>query len=216
MEQELTQEEQDALIRDELTQGINWEEETETDTQEDESTEQVEEIEEQETETNDDEDKGNTSKPKSKIAKVLHQRNEARKEAETYKSEAETLRERLKKLEEAGEYWSEEYVQTLIDKRMAENQEKNDFFEEKEDLKPYKKDILDYQKETWLSLEKASKLYLAENAPEMLLDEQSRNKQKANNYNTTWYTSASLKQNIKTEYSSNELDKMIASGKVKL
>lgn len=224
MNEELNQEEQDNLLRNELTQGINWDEEETYSSDDENDVWEIFSNDDEETYSSDenneenednDEDKRYTSKPKSKIAKVLHQRNEARKEVENYKSEVEVLKSKLEKLEADWEYWSEEYVQTLIDKRMAENDEKNNYFDNKQNIKPFKKEILNYQKESWLSLDKATKLYLAENRPDLLLDEQTKNKQRADTYNTNWYTPSSLKT-TKTEFSSSELERKIARWEVRL
>jgi len=65
---------------------------------------------------------------------------------------------------------------------MAEAQEKTDFFTENEELKSYRKDILEYARENSLPLERASKFFLAENHPELLLDKETRNKQKSKMY----------------------------------
>lgn len=170
--------------------------------------------EEVEVETESETEEENTSKSKQWIAKVLHQRNEARKEAETYKSEVESLKEELAKLEEEGNYGTEEYIQTLVDKRLAEGREKQDFFDNKYYLKEYKKEILDYSKETWLSLEKATKLYLAENNPELLLDNETLNKKQSKFYQTPSVTPRNLWVK-EVKYSLNEFEEMVKKGMVK-
>lgn len=196
MEQEYTTEESDNLLLADM-----W-------LAEDNSIINNEEVEtEEETEEN-------TSKSKKWIAKVLHQRNEARKEAETYKSEVESLKEKLAELEEEGNYGTEEYIQTLVDKRLAEGKEKQDFFDNKDHLKEYRKEILDYSKETWLSLEKATKLYLAENNPELLLDNETLNKKQSKFYQTPSVTPRNLWVK-EVKYSLSEFEEMAKKGMVK-
>lgn len=196
MEQEYTTEESDNLLLADM-----W-------LAEENSTINNEEV-EVETETEE-----NTSKSKKWIAKVLHQRNEARKEAETYKSEVESLKEKLAELEEEWNYGTEEYIQTLVDKRLAEGREKQDFFDNKDHLKEYRKEILDYSKETWLSLEKATKLYLAENNPELLLDNETLNKKQSKFYQTPSVTPRNLWVK-EVKYSLSEFEEMAKKGMVK-
>ena len=210
METQYTQEESDELILQEMwladdNSTTNEDEDFEDENQEDFEIDEEEEQEEMEEVA---------SKPKKWIAKVLHQRNEARKEVETYKSEVQTLQARLEELEADWNYWNEEYIQTLVDKRMAEAQEKNDFFSENEDIKAYKKDIIAYSKETGLSLDKASKLFLAENHPELLLDPQTRNKQKSKMY---WTPAISSKKAVSGgyEYSDAEFEALAKKGVIK-
>lgn len=213
MEQEYTTEESDSLILQEMwlaDENSTTNEEVETEIEE--TQEEVEtEIEDEETE---EEVEEVASKPKKWIAKVLHQRNEARKEAEQAKTLAQELQEKLDSLHEEWNYGTEEYIQTLVDKRMAESNEKQEFFDNNDELKSYKKDILSYAKETWLSLEKASKLFLAENAPELLLDKETRNKQKSKIYWTPNITSKNLKE-WKFDYSDKEFEDMAKKGLIK-
>lgn len=214
MEKEYSQEESDKLILQEMwladENSITNEEEVETD-------EESEELETEEPTENEDEDNEQEeveAKPKKWIAKVLHQRNEARKEAEKAKSEVQQLQARLEELEADGNYWNEEYIQTLVDKRMAESQEKNDFFSENEELKSYRKDILAYARENSLPLERASKLFLAENHPELLIDKETRNKQKSKMYSTP---AISSKKAVKGEfeYTDAEFEALAKKGVIK-
>ena len=218
MEKEYTNEESDALILQEMWLAeensiINNEEVTEEEeTQE--VTEDVE-TETEEVEVEDEQEEEVVPRKPNKVAKVLHQRNEARKERDEALTQVEQLQARLKELEDEWNYWSEEYVQTLVDKRIAEADEKQEFFENNDELKSYKKDILSYAKETWLSLEKASKLYLAENNPELLLDKETRNKQKSKIYWTPAITPKSIKEWWKFTYSDTEFEEMAKKGLIK-
>lgn len=213
MEKEYTNEESDALILQEM--WLADENSITNEEVEDEETEEVEiETTEEEDEEAEEESFEDTSKPKKWIAKVLHQRNEARKEAEQAKTLAQELQEKLDSLTNEWNYGTEEYIQTLVDKRLAESNEKTEFFDNNEELKSYKKDILSYAKETGLSLEKASKLFLAENAPELLLDKETRNKQKSKIYQTPSITSKNLKE-WKFTYSDSEFEDMAKKGLIK-
>ena len=215
MEKEYSQEESDALILQEMwladENSTTNEEEFETEEEVDETETEEETQDDEETETEVDEV---ASKPKKWIAKVLHQRNEARKEAEQAKSEVQKLQARLEELEADGNYWNEEYIQTLVDKRMAEAQEKTDFFTENEELKSYRKDILEYARENSLPLERASKFFLAENHPELLLDKETRNKQKSKMY---WTPAISSKKRVsgQYEYTDAEFEALAKKGVIK-
>lgn len=215
-DKEMSIEESDALLRQELyaedDSTINDEDtETEEETQEEETEEDVSEIDDEL-----QEEQEQPERPKKWIAKVLSQRNEARKQAEEAQSEVQRLQERLQELEESGDYGNEEYVQTLVQKELAKQNEVLDFFEENEDLKSYRKDILKYSKENGLNLDKATKLYLAENNPELLLSEQTRNKQKAKMYDTDTRTPKSLSSiaSNKPKYTDDEFEKLAKSGKI--
>lgn len=218
MEQEYTQEESDSLILQEMwladdNSTINQEEEIEE--------VEVEETEVEETETEtieDDEEEQDievASKPKKWIAKVLHQRNEARKEAETFKSQVQELQEKLDKLSSEWDYGTEEYIQTLVAKSLAEkeqaNEQINDFFDENPWIREYKKEIMNYAKADNLSLEKATKLYLAEHNPAMLLDVAEQNKQKSKMY---WTPSFTPKKLVKWEftYTDKEFETLAKKG----
>ena len=195
MEREYTQEESDALILQEMWLAddnsiTNEETEDEIETETEEVEVEIEtEVQDEETEQEIDEV---ASKPKKWIAKVLHQRNEARKEAEQAKSQAQELQARLDELEAEWNYGNEEYVQTLVDKRMAEKEEVSEHFSDNPELKQYKSEIINYSKEFWLDIQKATKLYLAENAPELLLDKETRNKQQSKIYWVPAVTSKKL------------------------
>ena len=213
MEKEYTTEESDALLLQEmwLAEDNSITNETVEDYSETEYSED-EEIETEDEETEDYEEVA--SKPKKWIAKVLSQRNEARKEAEQAKTLAQELQARLDELNANGDFGNEEYVQTLIDKRIAEKEEISELFSENPELKQYKSEIISYSKETGLSIQKATKLYLAENAPELLLDKQVRNKQQSKMYWIPAITSKNLKE-WKFDYSDREFEEMAKKGLIK-
>lgn len=202
MEKEYSIEESDDLILNELAEdnSITNEEPQEEIEEEEPQQETEEEIEE--------------VKPKKGIAKVLSQRNEARKEAETYKSEVEHLKEKLTLLEKEWNYWTEEYIQTLVDKRLAEDTERQDFFSTNENYKQYKKEIISFAKETWLSLDRASKLFLAENNPELLLDETSINKKQSKFYQTPIQTPTKVSKGW-FSYSNTEFEELAKKWAIK-
>ena len=220
MGKEYTQEESDSLILQEMwlaeDNSITNNEEVETEleeTQEEVETDDVtDEVEETETEEQETEEVA--SKPKKWIAKVLHQRNEARREAEEAKTQAQLLQAKLDELEANGNYGNEEYVQTLVDKRIAEKEEISDFFADNTELKQYKSEIINYSKDFWLDIKKATKLFLAENAPELLLDKETRNKQQSKIY---WVPAVTSKKLSKWgySYSDNEFEEMAKKGLIK-
>ena len=146
-ERELTQEESDKAILEEM--GLAEDDSTINDTEE-ESEEEIEETQEESEEedsSEEQEEQEETPKPKKGIPKVLAQRNEAREEAKQAKSEVQKLQEELDRLKSEGKGKSEEYLETLIEKRVAQQNEVIEFFESNEELKPYKKEIQDYAKE---------------------------------------------------------------------
>ena len=206
---ELSHEESDKLILESFGADENStinEEDSEIENSQSQEEPQVDE-EESEDEGIEDTPDNTEEKPKKGVAKVLHQRNEARKEVAR-------LKEKLDELESEGALGSEEYIQALIDKRLAEQSEVADFFEDNEDLKPFKKDIQWYAKEFWLPLERASKLYLAENNPDLLLEPQIRNQQKAKIYDIPGHSSKNVTSS-KLKYDDAEFEKLAKEGKIK-
>lgn len=218
MDKEFTQEESDQAILQEMglaedDSTINDEEESEEETTEEESEELESEEEETEDESDEEEEANTSKKPKGKIPKLLKQRNEARQEAEQAKSEVQTLKERLEELEANWDYGNEEYIQTLVDKRNAERDEVTDFFDDNSEIREYKKDIIAQAKELWLPIERAAKLFLAENAPNLLLEKTERNKQKSKIYNTPMQTSKKLTKG-ELEYSQKEFEEKARKGEI--
>ena len=231
--EQLTTEQEDALILSELwiaddNSTINQEEENET--SENAEEEVIEESNEEETEEETESEEDNseeeeeteekTQKPKNKFAKLLAQRNEARREAEQANEEKEKanskvqeLEAKLKELDDNWDFGNEEYVNTLVEKKIAEREEISDFFEEYDELKSYKKEILSYKEANWLDIEKATKLYLADNNPSLLLSPQARAKQKAKVLETPWRTSKKI-QSWELTYSDSEFEKLAAEGKI--
>lgn len=213
MEKEYTTEESDSLILQEM-----WLAEDNSITNEEaEETDEVDEAELDETsdeEEHEEETEEVASKPKKWIAKVLHQRNEARKEAEEAKTLVQELQARLDELNAEGNYGSEEYVQTLVDKRYAEKEALAEHFASNPDIRAYKNEIISYSKEFWLDIWKATKLFLAENAPELLIDTQTKNKQQSKIYWVPAITSKNLKE-WKFDYSDREFEEMAKKGLIK-
>lgn len=210
--EELNVEESDALILQEL--GIA----------EDNSTTNVEEeVEEEQEETEDDfeeekseeesEEELEQEKPKKWIAKVLHQRNEARKEADEARKLAQELQDKLTRMSEEWNYGNEEYIQTLVAKQLAEARENEKLFNDA-DIKPFKEEILEYAKENNINVSMATKLYLADNAPELLLPEQDRNKKTADMYKVSWITPKKV-TNPTFNYSDEEFEKLAKKGVIK-
>ena len=169
---------------EEVTEVEETNEETLEDTEE--VSEDEEELEEHSAEWEQKQKKPN------KIAKILSQKNQAKEEANYYKKQAEDLQDKLQKLQEWGEFWTEEYIETLIQKTVNEREALNEYFEQNPEIKQYKNEILEYSKNTNLSIDKATKLYLAENNPTLLLDEQTRNKNKSKMYQTKSIVSKDL------------------------
>lgn len=232
MEQEITTQESDKLILEELwivdetTDQTNPEEiETEESTTEEvnEETEEEELEEEVEMETTDDESEEEVEteteeEPKkvNKFAKLLGQRNKARKEAEETTNQVQELQAKLDKLEKDWDYGNEEYINTLVEKRMEERMNAQDsvtdFFAES-DLWEFKKDILAVKRETWLPIERAAAIYLAENNPSLLMTDQAKAKVKANVLKTPSRTSKKL-ANPKLDYSDAEFERLASAGKI--
>lgn len=209
MEQEYTQEESDALILQEMwlaEENSTTNEEVEVE----ETMEEEVETEEEETEEEIVEDK---TPPKKWIAKVLHQRNEARKEAEDAKKLAQELQEKLATLEAEGNYWNEEYIKTLVAQEMAKQKQTESIFAD-EEVREFKNEILTYAKENNLSVDIATKVYLADNRPDLLLNEADRNKKQSAMYKVWWVTPKKV-TNPKFDYSDAEFDSLVKKGVIK-
>lgn len=227
---DLTVEQEDALILEELwiaedDSTIN--DESEVEVWENEATEDEATIDETETETDsaeeekEEEETIEDKKPKNKFAKLLAERNQARKLAEQEaaenkenKSKVSELNEKLKKFEEDWETGSTEHIEALVEKRIAEEAEKNDFFNDFQELKEYKTDILNTKNELNISLEQATKLYLAEHNPSLLLSPQAKAKEKSKMLNNPTRTSQKLVKG-EYEYSDEEFAAMAKAGKIK-
>ena len=120
-------------------------------------------------------------KKKSNVAKILSERNEWKKEAMSAKA-------RLAELESnVGEDRSTDvsYIETLVEKKLAEKMESQDFFSRFPEAKDAKDELDAFREENpSLSYDRAYKLYLAETNPQALLDEQTRNKLGSDTYRT--------------------------------
>jgi len=220
--EELTNEEQDQLILDEL--NITDDSETKADENSiiNEDEEEFEEEEDIESESDEDEEEDIEPKKSNNFAKLLAKKNEAKREAEAANkekdealSQVQELQAKLDKMDEEWDFGNEEYVNTLVEKKIAERDELTDYFDEFSELKEYKKDILKYKRETGLSLEQATKLYLAENNPSLLLSPQVKAKAKSWIFKTPWRASQKL-QTWKKDYSNVEFADMISKGLIQL
>lgn len=223
---ELSQEESDAKILEEMwltteddsttNDEVEESETEEKETEEEDIPEEVENEEVEEEEPEEEQEEIKEEKPSKKpnwFKKVLSQRNEARKEAEDAKSQVQELQEKLDKLSEDWDYWNEEYVQTLVEKKLAERDEKDDFFETNPEVTEYKKEIIAFAKETWLSLDRSTKLYLAENNPNLLLEDTDISKKKSKIFKAPMQTSKKVSK-WTYDYSDAEFDKMAKAWKI--
>lgn len=116
--------------------------------------------------------------------KLLKQRNDARRELEEVKQnyvpieQVNEMTDRLKKLEDMI------VSKTLEDETKIQKQ---DFFTKNPQAKDYEWEIDKIMSEKDLSYEESFKLYAATNKPELLMDEQYRNKATSTT-NLTWVT----------------------------
>ena len=223
--QELSEEESDALLRQEIfaqedsnsDSGIN-ESEEQVEVQE-EAQEQSEEVDTEEStdEESHEEAKATDEKPKKKsnVAKILAEKNEYKRQALEAKAEAEELRSRL--WENADTDVS--FFESKMKQMLAENNEKMSFFGANPKAYEIKGDLdLMIEDNPKLSYEKAYIHYLAETNPQALLDEQTRNKlNSSKTYSLAWRAPSNARA-TKTDfdYSDAELDKLIKEWKVRL
>lgn len=106
----------------------------------------------------------------SSVVKLLKQRNELKKENETLKSQMTESEKLAKKVAEMEELLA---TQTLEQEAKTE---KANFFNSVPQAKEFEADITKLKDEKGLDYDTAFKLYAATNKPELLLDEQYRNK----------------------------------------
>ena len=216
----LTEEESDDLLRQEifaeednsLESGTNDSEE-QVDNENESHNEEVDTSEES-TEEESQPEEEEKPKKKSNVAKILAEKNEYKRQALEAKREAEELRSKL--WESADTDIS--FFESKMKQMLAENNEKMSFFganpwayEVKTDL-----DAL-IEENPSLSYDRAWKFYLAETNPQALLDEQTQNKLNSKVYSSSWRAPANARV-TKTEYtySDAELDKLIKEWKVRL
>ena len=105
-----------------------------------------------------------------KIKKLLAQRNEARKKAEEYEEKTKNMDKLEKKIAELEEKFLDKQLE------VEETREKVDFFSKVPQAKQFEKDIDKYKSDYNLDYNKAYKLWIAENKPEMLVEPQYLNK----------------------------------------
>lgn len=219
----LTAEESDDLLRQEifaeeensLESGTNdSEEQVEVQPEEEEQSEEVDTEDTTEEESTEAEQAEEKPKKKSNVAKILSEKNE-------YKRNWLQAQERIKELEQ--NLWQDtatdkEYFETVVKKQLAEEMEKNYFFTKNPDAYEAKTDLDALIEENpSLSYDRAWKFYLAETNPQALLDEQTQNKLNSKVYSSSWRAPANARV-TKTEYtySDAELDKLIKEWKVRL
>lgn len=132
------------------------------------------EVEQQEVEQKED-------KRPSSVVKLLKQRNELKKEVETLRATTSETEKLAKKVAEMEEMLAS---QTLDQEA---KQQKTEFFTKNPQAKEYETEIDKLVESKWLSQDEAFKLYAATNKPELLVDEQYRNKS-TSTANLTWVT----------------------------
>lgn len=217
----LTQEESDNLLRQEIfaaedsnsESGTN-DSETQVEVQE-EAQEQSEEVDTEET-TAEEEQEATPEQPKKKsnVAKILAEKNEYKRQALEAKKEAEELRSKLWESADTDVSFFESKMKQML----AENNEKMSFFganpwayEAKADL-----DAL-IDENPSLSYDRAWKFYLAETNPQALLDEQTQNKLNSKVYSSSWRAPANARQTTtELTYSDAEFEKLVKEWKIRL
>lgn len=212
-------------VEDDSTEPSDSEEETEEESidSEEEEAEEADESEEEEEETEEEAEEEQTwKKPKNGFAKLLAKKNEAKKEAEQAnkdkaqaESQVQELQAKLDQMEEDGTFWDEDYVNTLVEKKIAERDEVNDFFDDFSELRHHKKDIIKSMQGNNYSLDVATKLYLAENEPALLLSPQQKAKQKAAMYKTPWRTNKKI-LSWEDDFSDEEFAEKVKKGEITL
>lgn len=182
MPEELTIEQEDAILRAEMAQaesGTNDQDETEEE-ETDEPEVNADEPEETETvdESESEEEEPKPKKHKSNVPKILSERNR-------YKKEAEEAKRRIQELEESGISGDPEYLNAVVDRKIAERLEVQDFFARNPEASAHRAELDALREENPnLSYDRAYKFFLAETNPQALLDEQTRNKLGAAKYST--------------------------------
>ena len=114
----------------------------------------------------------------SSVVKLLKQRNELKKQNEELSAKVSETQILAKKMAELEEMVAKQALDTEA------KQEKNEFFAKNPVAKDYEGEIDKLSSEKSLSYDEAFKLYAAINKPELLVDEQYRNKGKSSSL--TW------------------------------
>lgn len=109
----------------------------------------------------------------SSVVKLLKQRNELKKQNEELSAKVSETQILAKKMAELEEMVAKQALDTEV------KQEKNEFFAKNPVAKDYESEIDKLSIEKSLSYDEAFKLYAAINKPELLVDEQYRNKGKS-------------------------------------
>lgn len=180
MNEELTIAQEDELLRADMLameSGTNDQEEVEETTEEPEVVNEVEETTENATET----EKEETPKKKSNVAKILAEKNEYKREA----MEAKKKIAELESLVGSDTETDKSYIDSIVDKKIAEKLEVQDFFARNPEAREFKDDLDAFREENPnLSYDRAYKFFLAETNPQALLDEQTRNKMNSQIYSS--------------------------------
>jgi len=113
------------------------------------------------------------------VAKLLAQRNEARKELEATRQQLEQTKSEAQKLKDLEELVARQAIEKDSEK------ERWEFFSKNEKAKEFENGINDLKNKYNLSYDDAYRLHLAQTKPELLVDEQYRNKGTSNT-GLTW------------------------------
>ena len=122
----------------------------------------------------------------SSVVKLLKQRNELKKQVEELAPLKDELPKMKKQLEEMNEMIARQTLETEA------KQEKTEFFNKYPAAKEFDSEISKLSESKNLSYDEAFKLYAADNHPELLVDEQYRNKAKST-AKLTWVTKEQTK-----------------------
>lgn len=199
---EITREEENALLLQALSGTNDSQSDSNDDESEDTETEETEDVESEENPK--EEDKPQATKAQKKWAKILSERNALKKELEELKSR-----------ESGSDTYSEEYLNKLIDQRVAEKNEVQGFFQKYPEAEEIRDELKEFMEENpSFSYERAYKLFLAETAPEKLLSPETQNKMNSSKYSTS--VGVPVKHESKVTHSSDELSKLIKAGRIKL
>lgn len=177
----MTIEQEDELLRADIfaaESGTNDQEDEES-TDEVEETSETGEADESGEDENQEETHAQNPKKKSNIAKILAEKNEYKRES----LEKDKIIEELQSKLGADTETDVKYFEAMMDKKIAERFEAQDFFLRNPEAREFKKELDEFRTENPnLSLDRAYTLFLAETNPQALLDEQTRNKLGANKY----------------------------------
>lgn len=209
MDETITQEEQDELLRASMEateSGINdsGESDTEnTDDSEDDAGDDADNSSES-TEETQEEEKSPPKKNKSNIAKILSERNALRTELAELKAKQGYDEKGVDFISKTAEDRANE----IVDERL--------FFRDNPDAQEVADEIKEIAKNHNLSISNAYTLYIANTDPTRLLSEQEKNKMSSNKYAPSGTQKRTVLQEQKFSYDDAEFAEMISKGKVRL